>query len=132
VALQPVLNEVIKLGRSIIPSNIEIRHEIQETCGTVLADATQMHQIAMNLMINSYHAMESGGEIHILLEERALDIYDVANMPLPPGRYARISVSDTGCGIDPAIIDKIFDPYFTTKPQDRRGPRHRHGEISFA
>jgi CheY-like chemotaxis protein len=74
----------------------------------------------MNLIINAYHAVEqSGGDISIRLQETVLEKQDVANTSLSPGRYALFSVTDTGCGIDPAIRGKIFDPYFTTKAQGK-------------
>ncbi|MFZ1984194.1 MAG: Cache 3/Cache 2 fusion domain-containing protein [Desulfatitalea sp.] len=120
VRIQTILREVVKLSRSTIPSNIEISQEIQKECGCVVADPTQLHQIAMNLMINAYHATEkTGGEITIRLRETKLDKDALADTLLRPGRYAMLSVADTGCGIDPAIMDKIFEPYFTTKAQGK-------------
>jgi PAS domain S-box-containing protein len=120
IGVQQVLKEAIKLIRASIPSNIEITQDLAQDCGMVLADSTQLHQIAMNLMTNAYHALEQdGGEISIKLTETELTRGNVVDSVLRPGRYALLSISDTGCGIDPAYMDKIFEPYFTTKEQNK-------------
>jgi len=116
VRIQQILKEVIRLGRSTIPSNIEIEQDIQIDCGLVMADPTQIHQVAMNLITNAYHAVEqTGGKITVRLQERDLGTADNGQTSLKPDRYARLSIADTGCGIDPTVMDKIFEPYFTTK-----------------
>ena len=116
VSLQLILKEAAKLSRSIIPSNIELHLDIQKDRAPVMADPTQMHQIIMNLMINACHAMEeTGGVISVCLKETQLSEYDLKGTSLPPGGYARLSVSDTGCGMTPNVLDRIFEPYFTTK-----------------
>lgn len=116
VRIQHVLKEVLKLTRSTIPSDIEISQSIQADCGLIMADPTQLHQIAMNLITNAYHAVEaSGGRISIELKQSFLTGKEWMGSSLEPGEYARIIVSDTGCGIDPAVMGKIFEPYFTTK-----------------
>jgi len=121
VRIQQVLKEVLKLTRATIPSNIEIDQDIENDCGAVMTDPTQVHQIALNLITNAYHAMEpKGGKISVGLKQIALESAGEADGSLGPGRYAVLSVSDTGCGIDPAIKDKIFEPYFTTREQ-RKG-----------
>ncbi len=116
VRIQHILQEVAKLCRATIPSNIEIIRDIQSDCGMVTVDPAQIHQVAMNLVTNAYHAVEgAGGKISIKLAEIELKPADVEKTSLEPGRYAELTVSDTGCGIDPNISDKIFEPYFTTK-----------------
>jgi len=118
--IQLLLKEVLKLSRSTIPANIEIKDVIQSDCGSVEANPTQVHQIAMNLITNAYHAVEpTGGEIIVQLKEVRLKPGDLPESLLKPGRYAVLTVSDTGCGIDSAVIDKIFDPYFTTKDKGK-------------
>ena len=120
IRIQQILKEVTKLSRSTIPVNIDITQDIQSNCSMVQADPTQVHQIAMNLITNAYHAVEStNGTISVRLTETALGSEDLAGDTLQPGRYAKLTVSDTGCGIDPAIMDKIFEPYFTTKEQGK-------------
>ncbi len=120
IRIQQVLKEVGKLVRSTIPSNIEIHQSIQADCGPVLADPTNLHQIAMNLITNAYHAVEeNNGSISIELRQTTLEPEDGAAEDLPPGSYAVLSVSDTGHGIPRGLLTKIFDPYFTTKPQGK-------------
>ncbi|MFO7715151.1 PAS domain S-box protein [Desulfosarcina sp.] len=120
VRVQQVLKEVLKLCRATIPANIEITRNISSDCGMVMADPTQIHQIAMNLITNAYHAVEpTGGKISVQLRAIEIDRDESAHSLLRPGQYVMLSVSDTGCGIDPKIVDKIFDPYFTTKGQGK-------------
>ena len=120
ISIQKILREVIKLSRSTIPSNITITTDIQSDCSLVLADPTQVHQIAMNLITNAYHAVEpKNGEITVRLREVEIGLEELSERELLPGRYALLSFSDTGLGIDPAIKEKIFDPYFTTKKQGK-------------
>jgi PAS domain S-box-containing protein len=120
VHIQQVLKEVLKLSRSTIPANINIVDDLKNDCKPVLADASQLHQIAMNLITNAYHAVEpAGGRITVSLKETRLGEADVAAGSMKPGSYAVLTVSDTGCGIDPAIMNRIFDPYFTTKEQGK-------------
>jgi CheY-like chemotaxis protein/two-component sensor histidine kinase len=120
VRIAQVLKEVLKLSRSTIPSNINIVEDITDDCRPVLADATQLHQIAMNLITNAYHAVETaGGQITVRLKETVLGKNISAESPIEPGSYAVLTVSDTGCGINPAILNRIYDPYFTTKEQGK-------------
>ncbi|MDY0223009.1 MAG: PAS domain S-box protein [Desulfobacterium sp.] len=120
VRIQQILKEVLKLIRSTIPANIEIERNIQQDCGLVMADPTQIHQVAMNLITNAYHAVEEvGGKIWVQLQEIHFADGDKLDASLKKGRYVMLSVSDNGCAIDPKIISKIFEPYFTTKPQGK-------------
>ncbi|MFO7749042.1 MAG: response regulator [Desulfobacteraceae bacterium] len=116
IHLDTLLKEVLKLLRSTLPSNIEIKERVKKET-KVLADSTQMHQVIMNLCTNAYQAMaDTGGLLTITLDE--VDLAKAApgrSRELLPGRYVTLEVSDTGPGIDPAIQEKIFDPYFTTK-----------------
>jgi PAS domain S-box-containing protein len=118
VKVQSVVKEVIKLLKTSIPTTIEIRQNIDANCKPVLADPTQIHQVVMNLATNAYHAMrEKGGVLNINVAKEKISMDDSASYPdLTPGTYIKLTVSDTGHGIDKAIIEKIFDPYFTTKP----------------
>jgi PAS domain S-box-containing protein len=116
VRVQQILKEVFDLTRATIPSNITMTMNLQADCGLVLADPTQVHQIAMNLVTNAYHAVEAaGGKIAITLTETELAIDHPKSALLKPGRYALISVGDTGHGIAAENLRKIFEPYFTTK-----------------
>jgi len=117
LTLQSLIKEALKMLRPSIPSTIEIRDEIDPKCGVVLADPTQVHQILMNLCTNANHAMEeSGGVLSIELQPVQIDEgHRIPPLNISPGEYVKLTVSDTGTGIGPDIIDKIFDPYFTTK-----------------
>ena len=120
VRFQKILKEVCKLTRSTIPSDIKIHNNIQKDCGSVMAESTQLHQIAMNLITNAYHAVEkASGKISIQLKEIILDNDDLKDSPLQPGQYAMLSVSDDGVGIPKEIMNNIFEPYFTTKEKGK-------------
>ncbi len=120
VRIQNVLKDAIRLARSTIPANIEISEEIQRACGLIKGDPTQIHQVALNLMTNAYHAVEEeGGKISVRLTETVVHSGAFPVNGLPPGPYALLSVADTGCGIEPDHLAKIFEPYFTTKEQGK-------------
>ena len=119
VNLVVIVKEALKLLRSSLPSSIEIRTSFNQDCGLVMADPTQIHQILMNLCTNAYHAMrESGGTLGVRLAQKEIGPEDyIANIALKPGKYVLLEVSDTGHGIDQAVIDRVFEPYFTTKAE---------------
>jgi signal transduction histidine kinase/ActR/RegA family two-component response regulator len=120
VHIQKILKEALKLCRATIPADIPITRDIQTDCRPVMGDPTQIHQIVMNLVTNAFHAVEpAGGTISIRLKEIFYSQPDASAHDLASGAYAMLSVSDTGTGIDPSIMDKIFDPYFTTKTKGR-------------
>lgn len=115
VQLQPVIKEVLNMIRASIPSTIKIVDKIDSNCSVVYADPTQVHQVLMNLCTNANHAMEqSGGILKIELKNTHIDKINQA-LTIKPGDYAELTVTDTGSGIDPAVIDKIYDPYYTNK-----------------
>ncbi len=112
-----VVKEALKLIRSSIPVTIDIMQNIKD-CELVMGDYTQIHQVVMNLFTNAYHAMEEkGGKLKVTLKEVDLRVDDLKGMS--PGTYVCLTVSDTGIGMDQRIIDRIFDPYFTTKKEDK-------------
>jgi len=115
--LNEVVSEVLKLIRASFPSNIEIKQDLETNCGTVLADTTQMHQIIMNLCTNAYHAMmQTGGVLSIKLDKVTNEkISGHDNTKLGKGTYVRLSVSDTGHGMDKRTQERIFEPFFTKK-----------------
>ncbi len=114
---QLLVKEALKLLRSSIPTTIEVKENIDPECGAVLADPTQIHQIIMNLCTNAYHAMrETGGVLGVSVTPVELGSDDLTTkMHLTAGIYVRFEVSDTGCGMDKIVLEKIFDPYYTTK-----------------
>ena len=121
IRVQHILKEVVQLSRSTIPTNIEIHQNVQTDCGLVMADPTQIHQIAMNIITNAYHAVENVavGTISIQLKEKEVSGTESSELGVQPGKYAVLSISDNGQGIPPDLIEKIFDPYFTTKEQGK-------------
>jgi PAS domain S-box-containing protein len=118
IQLQPVVVECFNLLRASIPSTIEFDLSLATDAPTVLADATQVHQILMNLGTNAWHAMsDRPGRVNVKLERWVVDAQQAAAQSrLRTGVYARVSVSDTGCGMDQATLRRIFEPFFTTKP----------------
>ena len=116
IRLQPVVKEAMDLLRASIPTTIDIQNDIDPQCGVVMADPTKIHQIVMNLATNAYHAMEdTGGRLEVTLKQVAMTSEPDSLQTLTPGNYALLTVSDTGAGIEKEILDRIFDPYFTTK-----------------
>ncbi|MGZ3598016.1 MAG: hybrid sensor histidine kinase/response regulator [Syntrophales bacterium] len=119
IDIVPTVKEALKLLRSSLPSTIEIRQDIAipPEKGVILADPTQIHQVLMNLCTNAAHAMrDKGGILSVSLASVEAATYLVSRYPdLKPGPYVRLTVGDTGHGVDPSILERIFDPYFTTK-----------------
>jgi len=112
----PIIKESLKLLRSSIPTSIEIRQHIPDSVEVILADPTQINQVLINLCTNADHAMPTGGILNVTLKNAALEeVATAKHFGLNPGRYVNLTVSDTGHGISPEEIDRIFDPYFTTK-----------------
>jgi len=114
--LDLVVLEVIKMMRASLPSTIHICKRIN--CGncTVFADPVQMRQVLMNLCTNAAHAMVAEGELEITLDMINIDTEHCRSMDdITPGKYVEMIIRDTGHGIIPENIHKIFDPYFTTK-----------------
>ena len=114
--LKIITKEILKLLRSTMPSTIDIRQNIGTLPLTIKGNLTQMHQVIMNICINAAHAMgEKGGILEFCLVREDLSLSEAGEYLLKPGSYVRLTISDTGCGIEPAIIGRIFDPFFTTK-----------------
>ncbi len=116
LALHLVVEEVLSFLRSALPATIEICPEIDRDC-VAFADATQIHQVVMNLCTNAFHAMKDrGGVLRVALKRVKLSPEQAKLLPgLAPGEYTKLTVQDTGCGMTPEILAKIYNPYFTTK-----------------
>ena len=118
IEIHLLVKETLKLLRSSLPTTIEIRQNIDENCGSILADTTQIHQVLMNLCTNAYHAMrEKGGILEIKLASVTIDEKTASQTKgLQSGEhYILLSVRDTGEGMDEKTIERIFEPFFTTK-----------------
>ncbi len=117
IDLRPVVEEALRLLRATVPQMIEIRMEAEPNLPAVMADATQVHQVLMNLGKNACDAMLShGGTLTMRLSSEHID--SLLHSPSPdlhPGSYLRISVQDTGAGIPAELLERVFEPFFTTK-----------------
>ncbi len=111
------VKEALKMLRSALPTTIEIRSMINVNNRTILADPTQINQIIMNLCSNAGDAMETtGGVLEVSLDEVEVDSQFSTLHDIKHGQYVKMTIKDTGCGIQKDIRDQIFDPFFTTKP----------------
>jgi PAS domain S-box-containing protein len=119
IDISVILRESLKLIRSTLPSNIEIRQDFDGGIWTILGDPTQINQILINLSANGSDAIGSaGGILSVSLENVEIARQD-PELNLEPGRYVKISISDTGVGISAEDMERIFDPYYTTKKVGR-------------
>jgi two-component system cell cycle sensor histidine kinase/response regulator CckA len=119
IRVEHAVRDALKLLRSTLPSSVVISSSFDAQAPLVLADASQLHQVVMNLGTNASHAMrERGGELVLLVDLVVVDEALASRRPdLRPGRYARMSVKDSGHGMDEATLKRIFEPFFTTKKQ---------------
>ncbi len=119
--IQFILKGVLKLIRSSLPSTIKLDQQVSSECGPILADASQIHQVIVNLCSNARQAIkDKHGEITVHLSEKEITEHSIpSNLPeLTPGKYAYLIISDNGCGMDAETIKRVFDPFFTTKPKE--------------
>ncbi|PIE63669.1 MAG: hypothetical protein CSA26_11865 [Desulfobacterales bacterium] len=120
VSLEHIVDEVVQFIRPTLPSTITLTQDITSPLPAVMADSTQLHQVVMNLVTNAFHAMEhTKGTLHFSLHSVWLDVADCFDENILPGRYLCLVVADTGHGIDKATLNKIFDPYFSTKAKNK-------------
>ncbi|GFO63056.1 hybrid sensor histidine kinase/response regulator [Geomonas paludis] len=116
VQVEAIMNECLNLMRPSIPSSITVHAQMEPELGMIMADPTQIHQIIMNLVTNASHAMRlKGGSLDLALENVTLDSDSLGTPDLPPGPYLKLTVKDSGHGMDHKTMEQIFDPFFTTK-----------------
>jgi CheY-like chemotaxis protein len=115
-----MLKEVVKLLGATLPSSVSIHVDIRTEEDVVVADATEMHQVIMNLGTNAGHAMKSnGGRLDFELEKIDLDFDGAKGLSIPAGAYVHLIVRDNGRGMSPEVLERIFEPFFTTKAPGR-------------
>jgi two-component system cell cycle sensor histidine kinase/response regulator CckA len=114
-----ILSEVAQISGQTFPRNITISTEVPETVWRVHGDATQLHQVMLNLCVNARDAMPLGGQIALSAGNAEIDEhYSALHLDAKPGRYVVVRVADSGTGIPPEVVDRVFDPFFTTKEAD--------------
>ncbi len=121
IKIQNIITETLRLLRASIPASIEIIHKIQDDCGHIMGDPTQIHQVIMNLCTNAYHAMQDkGGKLEVILTEIDVGYKEMIDkVGMQPGKHLRLLVKDEGCGMEASVLDRIFEPYYTTKEQGK-------------
>jgi PAS domain S-box-containing protein len=116
VHVQSIVAETLDLLSASLPETVQVERELAVDDAAVIADPTQVHQVVLNLCTNAMQAMKDGGTLHVRLELVAAHApLTLMTGTLPVDEYVRLSVSDTGPGIDPSLRDRVFDPFFTTK-----------------
>gem|GEM_PF-779204 len=116
INLEATIEDVMSVLRDTFPKNVTIQAKTLGNAWPVLADPTQVHQVLMNLCLNARDAMPEGGALILEVSDVTLaEAYTSAAHPAESGPHVRIAISDTGMGVEPALLDKIFDPFFTTK-----------------
>ncbi|MBP1628090.1 MAG: domain S-box [Holophagaceae bacterium] len=117
VLMGPIVKETLKLLRAAIPKTIAIHSKLKAGDRSVLADPGQLHQVVMNLCTNAFQSMrEHGGTLEVCLDAQVFDEpVTLQGVSLAAGRYLRLQVNDTGCGMDQDTVKKAFLPFFTTK-----------------
>jgi signal transduction histidine kinase/ActR/RegA family two-component response regulator len=117
IRVQAIVGEALRLLRASIPKTIDIRCDLDEDCNAIMGDPTQIHQVIMNLCTNAYQAMqETGGTLEIRLEQTQIGYEEtVRRAGIKMGPHLLLTVRDEGVGMEPAVMDRIFEPYYTTK-----------------
>jgi PAS domain S-box-containing protein len=116
LSIEPLFEEIKQMAKEIFPKSIDFYTHVQPNLWSVEGDATQLHQVLLNLCLNARDAMPEGGRLRLSAKNLFINENFVRlNLDAQVGNYVVITVSDTGCGIDPEIIERVFDPFFTTK-----------------
>jgi CheY-like chemotaxis protein/two-component sensor histidine kinase len=116
INVQAVIEETLELLAASLPPGVRLEKRLEAGDAAIVGDATQLHQVAMNLCTNALQAMEHGGVLEVSLDRAELaQDRRLSHGNLAPGVYVQLCVSDTGSGIPPQVLDRMFDPFFTTK-----------------
>ena len=118
--LRHIINETVSMAKETFSKSISIKTDIPKDIWTVVGDATQLHQVIMNLCVNARDAMPNGGMLTVSTENKIIDEqYARMDMLATPGKYLLLSIQDTGTGMPPEVRDRIFEPFFTTKEREK-------------
>jgi PAS domain S-box-containing protein len=116
VNVQSVVDEALVATAASLPPPVRLERDLSADDAAVLGDATQIHQVVMNLCANAVQSMRAGGTLNVTLQTtRLAEAKCVSTTELAPGGYVKLTVRDTGTGIEPQVLERIFDPFFTTK-----------------
>ncbi len=118
VALQSIIEDSLNMVQTTMKQNISVEMKLDSDCGPILGNTTQLQQVMVNLCTNAVHALgqERPGILEVILAPVEVSGDEAEQLPeLEPGFYARVTVRDTGCGMPPDVVERIFEPYFTTK-----------------
>jgi PAS domain S-box-containing protein len=116
INVQAVIEETLELLAASLPPGVRLEKRLEAGDAAIVGDATQLHQVAMNLCTNALQAMENGGVLEVTLDRADVaPSHRLSHGNLAAGTYVRLCVSDTGSGIPPHVLDRMFDPFFTTK-----------------
>jgi PAS domain S-box-containing protein len=122
VSLLPIIEDALKFLRATLPTNVEFRTSLEPGVPSVSANAAQIYQMLMNLGTNAGHAMRDGGVLSVTLDRTYVEKPETtASGDLHRGEYVRITVRDTGVGMNRETLDRIFEPFFTTKGTEGTG-----------
>ncbi|MDQ3117364.1 MAG: PAS domain S-box protein [Verrucomicrobiota bacterium] len=122
VLVQPayLVKEITQIAEETFPNNITVRSQCADDLWLISGDATELHQVLLNLCVNARDAMPEGGSLSIKTENFEVDAHYASMTPgAHAGPHVLLTVSDTGTGIPPQVLDKIFDPFFTTKQEGK-------------
>jgi PAS domain S-box-containing protein len=120
VPIDGIIAEVESIVGSTFPKNIALSATCPDAALAVVGDATQIHQVLVNLCVNARDAMPEGGRLALRAYARSVSLAELADLgTAEPGRYVVIEVTDTGCGIAPELQERIFEPFFSTKSPDK-------------
>ncbi len=117
--LQSVIEDSLSMVQTTMKKSIAVETDIEPDCGPILGDVTQLQQVMVNLCTNASHALgkDGKGTLSVVLKSIEIDerMAEEQTVEIHPGSYACVTVSDTGCGMPPEVLERIFEPYFTTK-----------------
>ena len=117
LSLNAVVSGMSKMVRRLIGDNVDLRMQLRDEAGMVRVDTGKAEQIILNLVVNARDALSKGGKLTITTRREDVDAEAAAGLRLRPGRYAVLSVNDTGSGMEPKVRERVFEPFFTTKEQ---------------